>query len=128
MGVARGWLPPELSVAQPYSMGPLVRWDARIMAPAHGSCARINDDRTTCGRGVSGQIFSIMGMFIAPRSQQEDPRRSITRFYAPGLLEALGVVKQRSDAIAEQVATVIETERAVSFIEALYDFEEGDDD
>lgn len=89
------YLPPQLGgVVQPYSMGPLVGWSP-FASPAMGTCVWA-DDRRSIGAApdavhilavASAQEFLIAGVFIAPRSEQRDPRREITFMRPKGLLE-----------------------------------------
>lgn len=126
------WLPPELVVSQPYSMGPALRWSppmpAGFTAPAHGTVKNMDDDRTT-GNGVHGpsaQWFLFCGMFIAPRAMQQDPKRDITMVRPRGLLESLGQVPEQPQHI-EPVSEVTREEAERAFADALAALEDDDE-
>jgi len=78
------WLPPEIGRSQPYSMGPLTRWDdtmARI-SPALG--AVVSMDRPD---------MAVKTCLVAPAAVQRQAQRSgigaIMMVRVPGLIESL---------------------------------------
>ncbi len=99
MGVAATWLPPELWVIQPYSMGPLmgcppdqsrpcpVARSGRFVSPANGTVALMDAPE-----------LAILTCFIAPaavqRKAQKDGQRGLMMIRAPGLMEKLGLIHQ----------------------------------
>ena len=95
---AATWLPPELSVVQPYSMGPVTNWDpiwpVGSTLPAMGTILQCDDQISTGRRGLSGAEFAILGVFVAPaaiqRAAQAQGERGIIMARPRGLIEALG--------------------------------------
>jgi hypothetical protein len=88
VGSAGSWLPPELGgIIQPYSMGPLLRWDARIMramaVPPMGTLRKMDIPE-----------ISIRATFMAPsriqyQARDESGVERIIYFTPKGLVEAL---------------------------------------
>jgi hypothetical protein len=120
--VEASWLPPELTITQPYSMGPLTRWDPRSTLPAMGTV-----------RLFDAPELAILGCFIAPGRVQAAARaqgeRGIMMIRAKGLVEALGLV---NSALAEVDVTPIQSAAAAvlggqAFVDALHALEDGDD-
>lgn len=80
------WLPPELTTAQPYSMGPTTRWSAPFpqgsTLPAMGTCV-----------GMDRPELMIATCFVAPAAVQADARkrgeRGIIMTVPSGLMERL---------------------------------------
>jgi hypothetical protein len=93
------WLPPELVVTQPYSMGPVTRWDPPMprgcTAPAMGTVLQMDDRISTGSRGLpNGAEMAILGAFIAPakvqRAAQMQGERGIIMSRPKGLIELIG--------------------------------------
>lgn len=117
------WLPPELVVSQPYSMGPVLHWSPPMpygfTAPVHGTVKNMDDDITTGGKHPSAQWFLIRGAFIAPRGLQQDPKREITMIRPKGLLEALGLVGIETDPAVVAIGPAVQKAReAIDELEA----------
>lgn len=82
------WLPPEVGgIVQPYSMGPLLHWDDRIMrvmaVPPMGTTRKMDVPE-----------LSIRATFMAPTRVQQQARHEtgverVIYFRPPGLVEAL---------------------------------------
>jgi hypothetical protein len=115
-----GWLPAELTRAQPYSMGPVLGCPTRcqrlMIMPAAGTSQRLDNPG----------VF-IAGAFIAPaavqRAAQATGERALIMEYPKGLREALGLVPpeaERSPSPAERVLT----ENQQSFVDALLALDE----
>ncbi len=95
MGVAATWLPPELWVIQPYSMGPLmgcppdqsrpcpVARSGRFVSPANGTVALMDAPE-----------LAILTCFIAPaavqRKAQKQGQRGLMMIMPKGLVETIG--------------------------------------
>ena len=90
MNVAATWLPAELTVVQPYSMGPVTSWSPVFpqgsTLPAMGTVV-----------GMDRPEMMIRAAFVAPvavqRQAQKAGETAIIMQYPKGLLEALGLVK-----------------------------------
>lgn len=93
------WLPPEIVVVQPYSMGPLTRWDPPMpvgfTAPASGT-ARLMDDGKCTGGLQAGADFAILGCLIASAAVQREAQ-------AAG---ETGLIWQRPKGLMELIAAM----------------------
>jgi len=84
------WLPAEISRAQPYSMGPVSRWNPEMMrvSPATGTVTRMDRPK-----------INVRLMFVAPASVQRDAQRvgerGIMMIRAPGLLDAVAKSQEK---------------------------------
>ena len=121
--VEASWLPPELTITQPYSMGPLTRWDPRSTLPAMGTV-----------RLFDAPELAILGCFIAPGRVQAAARaqgeRGIMMIRAKGLVEALGLVKHpdvEPEATWQDEAFTHHETIGQKFVDALHALEDGDD-
>lgn len=93
------WLPPELTIVQPYSMGPVTHWaplyPRGATMPAMGTIAQM-DDRITAHGLMNGADMSILGCLVAPKAIQKAAQASgetaIIMERPRGLLEALAPV------------------------------------
>jgi len=143
MGVAASWLPPELSVVQPYSMSPVVgcpnvlnRPCPLFVSPASATIVRMDDAITVGGRFMPPNVMMIKGAFVAParvqREAQKTGETALIMQYPAGLLEALGMAERpnvESSALAEQaeIATAILAEGSPqAFVDALHAMEDED--
>jgi hypothetical protein len=106
MGVAATWLPPELSVVQPYSMSPVIGCPPvldrpcplerrMLIVPASGTAVRMDDEITVGGRFFPPNVMMIKGAFVASarvqRAAQKEGEQALIMQYPAGLLEALGL-------------------------------------
>ncbi len=93
------WLPPEIVVVQPYSMGPLLHWDPPMpvgfTAPASGT-ARLMDDGKCTGGLQAGADFAILGCLIAPHAVQREAQAAgetgLIWLRPKGLVEAIAAM------------------------------------
>ena len=116
MGVAASWLPPELWIVQPYSMGPLIGCPPdqsrpcpvrpqEFISPASGTVAILDAPE-----------LAILTCLVAPasiqRQAQKTGERAIMMIRAKGLLESLGMARHPSaPAVAEVAEALTEWER-----------------
>jgi len=122
MIAAKSWLPAELTIVQPYSMGPLMCGPARCagmwVAPATGTCV-----------GMDRPELMISSVFVAPmaiqREAQKAGRRGIVMTYPAGLLEALGLVPEEAQ---DPVVTRTEVAAPPTFAETLAALEDDEED
>ncbi len=97
MGVAASWLPPELWVIQPYSMGTLVGCppDQSRPCPIERRGGFISPSSGTV-KIMDAPELAILTCLIAPgaiqRQAQKTGERGIIMIRVPGLLEALGMI------------------------------------
>ena len=96
MGVAASWLPPELWVTQPYSMGALMRCppDQSRPCPIERSGGFVSPESGTV-KIMDAPELAILTCFIAPGAVQRDAQkhgeRALMMLRAKGLAEALGM-------------------------------------
>ena len=135
MGVAATWLPPELWVIQPYSMGPLmgcppdqsrpcpVDRGGRFVSPANGTVPILDAPE-----------LAILTCFVAPaatqRKAQKEGQRGIIMIRAPGLYEALNGPRPAlapASVVAAQTDWEREQEARRAFAEALAALDDDED-
>lgn len=136
MGVAATWLPPELWVIQPYSMGPLMGCPPdqsrpcpvrpqEFISPASGTIAILDSPE-----------LAILTCFVAPASvqhaAQKQGQRGIMMIRAPGLYEALGVKPAPAPEVTQAVVPMTDWERDQearrAFAEALAALDDDDEE
>lgn len=136
MGVAASWLPPELWIVQPYSMGPLIGCPPdqsrpcpvrpqEFISPASGTVAILDAPE-----------LAILTCLVAPasiqRQAQKTGERSIIMIRAKGLLEKLDMMPEPTPIDAEPAEKPItdwerEQEARRVFAEALAALDEDED-
>lgn len=145
MGVAATWLPPDLSIVQPYSMGPVVGCpdvldrrcplEARMLvSPASGTMVRMDDEITVGGRFFPPNVMMIKGAFVAParvqRAAQKAGETALMMMYPKGLLEALSLVeaevKHPRQVPSNSQVVVANLDAGQTFVDALHALEDED--